>query len=296
MGKIYLVLAFLIYSFGSFSQVTSQLADDQYVFLKQGEYKGKVREEIEKNIQIKNIELFTRGTVLTNNKVSYSKLLRHIELRYPDKDVEGIACFDLENSSYHDIKNYDESDARFQSSIDEFIGLLRFFKKHRPNVKIGFYGIPYKMTSEKHVKYNTDKLDRLLAESDVIFPSLYLSYSFNERRSSSYSSYIETNLKSALEYGRKLGKPVVPFTWYMIHPSNRLHGGELVSKAEYDNYLRDILGFVHQGNKVAGVVYWDSSYSYFKNSIRKTSPIIQERNLKIDGHLQNELIDIYLLR
>ena len=296
MKKIIMLFCFIFPSLFALSQTINKLYENQYVFLNKRKYQGEVLRKINNNPKIKDIQIFTKSTLLTNDKIDYNKFLKYIESLYPSVNATGTACLDIENILYENIQNYDKNNINFQYSVDQFIKLIRFFKKNRKNVRIGIYGIPYKITAEKHLKYNTSKLDELLSEVDVIFPSLYLPYSFGESKSSLYSSFLTTNLKTALAYGKRLGKPVIPFTWYMVHPSNRFYGGEIIDKFRYDKYLSDILNFSYDNSKVAGIVYWDSSYDYFQSSVRQRSSLFKQHSLKVDNNIQNKLVDIYLLK
>ena len=88
-----------------------------------------------------------------------------------------------------------------------------------------------------------------------------MSYSENQRGSSYVTEYIEENLSLFLDYAKRVNKPVIPYVWYRVHPSNKKFGSELISKERMDLYLNKIKYFEHDGKKVEGIIWWEPSNS-----------------------------------
>jgi len=93
-------------------------------------------------------------------------------------------------------------------------------------------------------KSNNDKLRRLAAEVDVIFPSLYTMYDTQ----SDWLKYAKANLSEARQYGKK----IIPFIWPQIHNWNKSDGRKYMA----GSFWKTQLSTVHSLSD--GVVIWGS--------------------------------------
>ncbi|MNY23887.1 hypothetical protein D3C86_1575710 [compost metagenome] len=116
-----------------------------------------------------------------------------------------------------------------------------------------------------------------------MYPDRQIKKSRNEK-------YLKENLESALEYGIRLNMPVVPFMWSLVHPSNKLYGGQLVSKNEVVQNINFIKNFKYKNRSVSGIVWWDPDYKSFSKMIK--SDIKTEK--KEPKSVQSELLKDYL--
>src|SRR5690606_16326726 len=150
--------------------------------------------------------------------------------------------------------------------------IINVIKKTRPNVKVGVYGLPFKFYYPSQRQYNANnKLDVLLEQVDYISPSLYFDYPDMQRGASANRSFLKSNLDYVLSTGIRLNKPVVPFVWHMIHPSNKKFGGDLIDRDELHNHLNFIRNYTVSGRKVAGLLWWEPSYGSFSTYIKTSN-------------------------
>jgi hypothetical protein len=253
-----------------------------YVF--KDRYNEQGKRYIEANLFFKEIKLLGGYMIDPAKKgvINLESVSGHLERLYPDPNTMGILCINLENSLYKNIKNYSSTNAEFKYSVAEFNKLLKYIRSQRPNLKIGIYGIPYRTYYASQKKWNKgNKLDELLSNTDVIFPSLYILFPDKQNGSESNREYLKQNLDTAFEYGSRLGKPVLPFIWYMVNPGNKKYGGELLSLAEMERYLQFIYSYSNFNQRVDGVVWWESSDSSF-HKYAKVSSGLQRGEMILD--------------
>ncbi|MNS95349.1 hypothetical protein D3C72_1296050 [compost metagenome] len=207
----------------------------------------------------------------------------------PDSLANGILCIDLENEAYSNLFKFDSESAEFREASEQFIWMIKTIKKMCPNMKVGVYALPYR-TYHTSPKSDKNKLDVILSLCDYIFPSLYTMYPDRQIKKSRNEKYLKENLESALEYGIRLNMPVVPFMWSLVHPSNKLYGGQLVSKNEVVQNINFIKNFKYKNRSVSGIVWWDPDYKSFSKMIK--SDIKTEK--KEPKSVQSELLKDYL--
>lgn len=296
--KYYLLLTSFLYGINLVGQIKSiNIPEGKNIYVISKKYSPEINDLLEKSNVYKSITVFSPSMIGNNSEINYKQLSRSLIRNFPQVTSGGLLCLDIENEIYEDIRKYNQGTLRFEKAISEFIKMIRFVKRERPNLDVGIYGIPFKITADVHKRNNSAKLDRLLREVDVIFPSLYLPYSFSEPRSKLIEQYLAENLNVALDFGIRLDKPVIPFIWYMVHPSNRNYGGELVSKDDFNTYMNKIMNFYNTGKGVQGVVYWEPSVPYFNRNVRKKNNIFKETERKKENvSIQSELIKFYLLK
>src|SRR5699024_6005331 len=115
--------------------------------------------------------------------VDYNRVKYWLDKFYPDKSSDGVLCIDLENELYNKLKGniltrYKEvSDYEFELAETEYIKLVQFIKNDLPNLKIGYYGMPFRAYKIEELRDNaSEKLDPILKNVDVLFPSMYIPF------------------------------------------------------------------------------------------------------------------------
>ena len=81
-----------------------------------------------------------------------------------------------------------------------------------------------------------------------------------------WTSTLIENLKSALIYGIRLNKPVVPYVWYLIHPSNKKFGNQIIGKEEMKLYLNTIKNYCYLDKKAQGIIWWEPKDTFYNIS------------------------------
>lgn len=249
------------------------------VFYSKNKYNVKTQIKIDKFKNFKTYRLMVGAHIDPKNKgfVDREVFQKNIQKAYVNKNESGVLVLDLENKPFKDLYKFDKGTIAFEKAAEEFIWMLKTVKKLRPNVKVGIYGLPYR-AYYPHTK-NTDKLDKILTHTDYLFPSLYTMYPDRQIGKKRNTKYLKENIETALKFGIRLDKPVVPFVWSMVHPSNKLHAGELVSKSEMIDNIKFIKNFEYKNEKVYGVVWWDPDERSYGN-MRKKSNTNKIKNFK----------------
>ncbi|MBF4465675.1 hypothetical protein [Flavobacterium sp. LC2016-12] len=280
------VLILVLFSGNIFSQVNSGFN----IFYSRSSYTLETQKLMvgQNNFKQYNLMLQIHIDPKNTGKVDQEVFIRSVKGFFPDSTSSGILCIDLENQAYKNLYNYDINTPEFKEASALFIWMLKKVKEIRPNVKVGFYGIPFReyYTNKK----NTSKLDVILSGVDYIFPSLYTMYPDKQIGKSRNEKYLKDNLQVALEFGIRLNKPVVPFVWNIIHPSNKLYGGQLVDKNEMIQNIEFIKKFKYKNTSASGVVWWDPDSKSF-SKMNKTKLDIQEQEPK---YIQSKLFQNYL--
>src|SRR5690606_7023990 len=111
----------------------------------------------------------------------------------------------------------------------QFIDLIDYIKKLRPNLTIGFYGVPFWVFVNKYPAYGSkNKFKNLLEKCDVLTPAYYARSLDRDIGREKNDLYLENNLDITFEYAIELNKPVIPFVWEFVHPVNKTTGGTLI--------------------------------------------------------------------
>lgn len=246
----------------------------QKIFVQSERYDQITKEKIKKDDRFEDIIIaYTiHMDPAKSNDVDLVAFQKYLNRVFPNKEQGGYLCLDLENKIYSDLRNYNAESKEFLRAEKKFMSLLTTVKELRPNLKVGFYGLPYKIVSEKDSFSSVNnKLINILQKSDVLFPSLYLSYSEGQNNGKKRNdALIINNLQNSLFVGLKYKKKVIPFSWYRVHPSNKLYGGSILTSAQMKSYLSGILEYKYQNKSVYGIVYWEpntNSFRSYKNLI-----------------------------
>lgn len=228
---------------------------------------------VQRQGNISTAKMIGQSSIVTKNSlnvdsVSLTNIIRKI---YPDKNATGVCILDWEGEALDILTNNHASDPGYQKIAAQFKKAVNIAKRERPNVQWGIYGLPFRTVSANE-KWQRQcyQLRDLLKNVDVICPSLYMIYSERIVSRSYNERYIENNLRIALELGKELNKPVLPFVW------PRWQGkGEsfmtLVPPEAFSAYVNKIMDAQVNGNKPAGLVFWDGEVYYYKQKQKQIS-------------------------
>lgn len=208
-------------------------------------------------------ELLTKGSIQDRyGNLDSMKILRFIIRRFPDKLQAGTCVIDWEEIDYKNLKNADPVSPQFSAAIEHFLICVTFIKQIRPNIRIGIYGLPFshydlsarQLDLAKHEYYS-----KILSKCDFLAPSLYISYAKSEKRGVRNSEFVQANLSNALKLGTILNKPVIPFIWHRIHPSNKKFGYTVMEEECFRMYIQSILTCREEGLGISGFFWWELS-------------------------------------
>ena len=199
------------------------------------------------------------------NDIDVDEIKKNLEEIYPNITDSGICYIDVEDPYSEKIKNLDGNDPEFIKNLNLFLNIIKTAKKIRPNVKFGFYAIPFTTfwnDTDDYFKKN-EKLAEIYKVSDFLFPSIYLLYDSPEVPISRNIEYININTKKSIEIGLKYNKPVIPFVMHRYHPSNKRISWEALSDVAWRNYVSQILDTNYNGNFVQGILWWAADAYYY---------------------------------
>lgn len=254
-----------------------------YIYLQQNRYDTKVSNLVYGNSNFKYYKYLANYYIDREKKgvINYIYVDEGLNKLYPNKYESGFLCLNLENKIYQNVKNFKSGQVQFENSIDLLKGLIKYVKTKRPNLMVGIYGMPFNYYYDIQKKVGeSNKLDELLREVDYISPHLYIYYPDKQKGKEANIGYFKKNLKVALEYGKRLNKPVIPYVWYLIHPSNKKYGNELIGKKEMVNYLNTIKNYVYLNQSVNGIIWWEPGITSYK--FPKELNVIQRKNMTKD--------------
>lgn len=210
-----------------------------------------------------NIQIMTQGSIVyADDKSNFdpARVKRFLSKNFPDRDNTSMVLLDWEAGPYDDLKNFPATDSRFKAAENKLIALLNEVRQHRPNLKLAFYGIPFRAWYDwQKQKYNpSGKYDRLLSEVDWIAPSLYILFADEEVGHARNLQYLRDNLDPALVYGKKYNKPVIPYVWHRIHAASDDYPHDIIQKEVFAKYIRYVSAYSLNGYKASGVYWWDN--------------------------------------
>ncbi|PIF47082.1 hyaluronidase [Chryseobacterium sp. 52] len=200
-------------------------------------------------------------------------LLKELERSYPDPKSSGIAYIDIEYPYTDYLLKGDITSTNHKKSAKLFLDVLRFVKQQRPNVKWGYYGIPFTTYwgRDKNFYDQNKKVDQIIKESDVLFPSIYIFYnnvSFNLEN----KTYIQENTEEMLKIADRYNKKMYPFIMSRYHPSNQLIGSSKIDESDFKTYVSTLLQTQYKNKHIDGLVLWNADgYAY-----RVNDPVIKK--------------------
>lgn len=259
---IVLALFFILFAF-----TTQQNSNPDFsVYLQENRYDAAVSHMVSTSSNFQYYKYLGEYYIDRERKgiIDYKYVDQGIANLFPQQDQSGFLCLNIENSIYQNLKKYNPGQIQFDKSEKQLIDFIKYVKHQRVNIKVGIYGLPsnfyWKNIDEKY----PNKFDKLLKEVDYISPHLYIHYSENQYGLQNNIKYIRQNLAVSLDYGLRLNKPVIPYVWYLIHPSNKKFGKELIPQDEMVNYLKTISTYEFNNRKVKGIIWWEPSKLDYK--------------------------------
>lgn len=276
------------------TSVLAQKQSDFKIFYDAPRYNASLNSIIAYNNNFVNYKLMV-GAFIDPKKTGYvdkEVFIKSISFFFPNSKSSGILCIDLENTIYHNLYKFGINSTEFREASQLFIWMLQTVKKIRPEVKVGFYGIPFRAYYAN--KNNTSKLDVILSKVDYIFPSLYTMYPNKQIGKARNEKYLKDNLEIALDFGVRLNKPVVPFLWNLVHPSNKKFGGQLVDKNEVLQNIDFIKKFKYKNKSVVGIVWWDPDSNSFSKMIKSKVKSYNEDPKAIQSELFKDYLEVYM--
>jgi len=189
---------------------------------------------------------------------------------FPDSNASGIGALDWEGSAFSRLRNGDPESDDYKAGLNQYIKAIQIAKSMRPNVKFGFYALPFIDRDADYQKWN-DAVGPLLQQCDVFFPSLYQYYPQSSRRGDKESSYVRNNMTNVLKLAAQYNKMVMPFIWHRLYPDNKEHGLTLISESEFEKRVQYLATTQYQGKGIDGIVWWSSDNYYYKQK----SPTMQ---------------------
>lgn len=234
-------------------------------------YTQTLQQELDLKPSFKKYNLMLEYQIDPNKTGSIDKdiFLKNLKNFFPNTSSEGVLCIDLENKVFDDLIKFDESTIEFKRAKETFIWMIKRSKIMFPNVRVGIYGLPLRDYYFKTIK-DYRKFDSILVLTDIIFPSLYTMYPDSQFGRVRNEKYLKDNLVIALELGIRLNKPVIPFVWNVVHPSNKKYGGKLIDANEMIKNVVFIKEFRFKDNVVEGVVWWDPDYKSFNKLVKSS--------------------------
>lgn len=217
-------------------------------------------------------------------------LTANIKKLFPNPDAKGIGVIDWEGAGYDDLMGKNGLDA-FNKVFPEFERALSIAKKLRPNVKWGFYGIPFRSSyggvlKDDHVwKKSNERIIRLMSQSDVLLPVFYDSH--NDPDFSASLKVLEKEYIMSLEYGKMTGKKIIPVIWHRYHKTVKEAKTPLMSA----EHFKQILTMIQQKKteRLGGILWWAGEDIFAK---RDTQQIRARTNVGTTSY--NALLKSYL--
>jgi len=203
----------------------------------------------------KSVKLITNSSIVDENNNINEKTIKQ-NLKRILLSTDDLLVIDWEKEDFWNLKLRTDS-KEFIKAEKQFIRLIKIIRKNNPNIKIGIYGLPFKVYYNLNASYNEKgKFDKILSLVDVICPSFYFNFTDDIIGKEKNIEIITNQLINCLEYGERLNKPVIPFVWELIHPSTKDIGGTFVPKDEFKRHLKLIINFKFKNEKVSGLIWW----------------------------------------
>jgi len=192
-------------------------------------------------------------------------LKKQIATAFPEKYEKGVAYLDIESPYFEKLRDLDLNHAEFKRALKLYLDILNIAKNERPNVKWGYYGIPFTTYWERTPSFydKNFKISKLLTACDIFFPSLYTFYENNEVPKDENKRYAIENTTESIKLGISFKKPVIPFIWHRYHPSNPRVGLKVIPDAEWFENIENIASVQVNGKKVDGILWWGADQFLF---------------------------------
>lgn len=230
-----------------------------------------------------------------HTKFTFSPQLldRELQRAYPNRLEEGIAYIDLEAPYLEYLMDADLNSAEFKKSKKLFIEVLNYVKKARPNVKWGYYYVPFtSYWNRTNSFYSKDeRIREIIENSDVLFPSIYIFYN-KMNFILENKSYLIDNTQQVIKIAQKYNKKVYPLIMSRYHPSNGSIGNETIGETDFRVYLSTIRNTQYNGKSVDGIMLWNADG--YSNRIQepKLKQELTKSKLNFEKFYDQYLMDI----
>jgi hypothetical protein len=241
------------------AQAKQEKARPLEIYIFPRHYSPATKDYLSKN-GVSTARLLYESVIVSGKKKQLDTALvkRYVSAAFPDPNVAGLIVVDWESRLFDDLKRFKRDDERFKNAEATYIQLVRAAKSARPKVRIGIYGLPFRVFYDTQQQYNEgNKFDRLLSACDYIAPSLYILYTDEQIGREKNIAYLKRNLDNALYYGTRLNKPVMPFVWYRVNPGNRQFSNKILPQEQVQRYLSFIAGYKYQNVGIKGIFWWE---------------------------------------
>ncbi|WP_164126625.1 hypothetical protein [Sphingobacterium luzhongxinii] len=260
---------------------------------------SKFNDYVQKNNIIK-IQYLLDGKYLgKKNDFTFSKaeLLGEVKRIFPHASDSGYAYLDIEDPYMEILMNNDVKSQKFIKSEKLYLDVLEYAKKLRPNVKWGYYGIPFTTYWGRDSKFysKNQKISAILQKVDVFFPSLYIFYN-NVGFSFENSSYLKDNTRETLKLASRYNKNVFAFIMSRYHPSNNDKRFMQISDDDFTDYVSSIVKTSSNGKTVNGIVLWNvDNYFYSTDEPAIITDFKRSKARNFDLFYENYLINQFQL-
>ncbi len=231
-----------------------------------------------------------------SEKFSIDKEALQAELQraYPDKNAVGTAYIDLEAPYLDWLMHADVNSAEFKKSKQLFLDVLSYVKRERPNVKWGYYAIPFTDYWNRKPSFyaGNNRIAEIIRTSDVLFPSIYIFYNYLSFKREN-ESYIRDNTRESIKTALKYGKPVYPMVMTRYHPSNAKVGDKSIAFDDFDFYVKTIAAETVAGKRVDGIALWNADGYFYRTKVEAVRSDVERSGLPFqrfyDAYLETYL-------
>ncbi|HLT88282.1 MAG TPA: hypothetical protein VKZ57_11875 [Sphingobacterium sp.] len=212
-----------------------------------------------------------------------NKLRTAIRREIPDNSNFKLGILDWEGKTIRKLSVLSSKSQEFKKLQANFIRAIKIAKEERPNLKWSFYDIPMRRYFSKNQAWNREsqKLLPILKECDFISPSLYMIYPKALEKSNGVDGYIDYNLSLCFDMAKKINKPVIPFVWHRTIDHDKKTGYGLISQGDFKVYIEDITRQRSNGNRVSGVIWWNSKTLHSNLKFREQIRSFETQDLEL---------------
>ncbi len=269
-------LSVLIFLLNIISQLTySQSANKLYMAMPDA---GPTTKDFIKQNNIPNVPVLSSKDMSPTGepKLDVQNFTNAIIKHIPDANATGYAVIDWEGKISSDLIFSAQSSDEYQNALAEYSKAIKLAKQLRPNMKWGFFGIPFQPFKNDTRKVNIEI--PLLDLCDAFYPQLYFDYNANKpnghRSKSEKDAWISFNLSNVLAIAQKMNKPVLGFIWHRYY-GPAAQNLRLIPLNEFDAYIKEVLAANYNGKSVDGVIWWGPDTYYYTI---KSQALVDELN------------------
>lgn len=209
-------------------------------------------------------------------------LQKEINRAVPDKNQKGIVYINLE-MPFPDMQGKDNQ--RAMKAMNYCLDVLKYAKKARPNIKWGFYAIPFTSVWDANQEFfkAQNKFAPLLKECDIFFPSLYTFYSDPAVRLVN-GNYLNYNLDGVIRLGIKYNKPVYIFMWHRYHNSNQKESMKEIPDNIWKDQIETVASQNVNGKFADGILWWGADTYFYERP--EAANMKKEYNGSLDNFIK----------